>query len=66
MPERDIGSGLNDVEVGLRLRYEVTREVSPYIGVSYERKLGDTARYARNEGEDVGGWAFLTGVRLFF
>lgn len=66
VPERDIGSGLNDVEVGLRLRYEVTREVSPYIGVSYERKLGDTARYARNEGEDVGGWAFLTGVRLFF
>jgi copper resistance protein B len=66
VPERDIGSGFNDVEVGLRLRYEVTREISPYIGVSYERKLGDTARYARNDGEHVGGWSFLTGIRLFF
>ncbi|QDJ12001.1 Copper resistance protein B (plasmid) [Roseomonas mucosa] len=66
VPELGVGSGFNDIEAGLRLRYEVTREVSPYIGVSYERKLGDTARYARNEGEDVGGWAFLTGIRLFF
>ncbi|MBC9178745.1 copper resistance protein B [Pseudoroseomonas ludipueritiae] len=66
VPELGVGSGFNDVEAGLRLRYEFTREVSPYIGVSYERKLGDTARYARNEGEDVGGWAFLTGIRLFF
>jgi len=66
VPELGIGSGFNDVEAGLRLRYEFTREVSPYIGVSYERKLGDTARYARNEGEGVGGWAFLTGLRLFF
>ncbi|MBC9175978.1 copper resistance protein B [Pseudoroseomonas ludipueritiae] len=66
VPELGVGSGFNDIEAGLRLRYEVTRKVSPYIGVSYERKLGDTARYARNEGEDVGGWAFLTGIRLFF
>lgn len=64
--ELGVGSGINDIEAGLRLRYEVTREISPYIGVSYERKLGDTARFARREGEDVGGWAFLTGIRLFF
>ncbi|MDJ0391632.1 copper resistance protein B [Roseomonas sp. E05] len=64
--ELGIGAGFNDIETGLRLRYEFTREVAPYIGVSYERKLGDTARFARNEGEDVGGWQFLTGIRLFF
>ncbi|MXP65306.1 copper resistance protein B [Roseomonas sp. M0104] len=64
--ELGTGAGFNDVEVGLRLRYEVTREVAPYIGVSYERKLGDTARFARNEGEDVGGWQLLAGVRIFF
>ena len=66
VPELHVGSGINDIEAGLRLRYEFTREVSPYIGVSYERKLGDTARYARNDGEDVGGWTFMTGIRLFF
>jgi len=64
--ELGIGAGINDVEAGLRLRYEFTREVAPYVGVSYERKLGDTARFARNEGEDVGGWQLVTGIRLFF
>ncbi|MBI0435987.1 copper resistance protein B [Roseomonas sp. KE0001] len=66
VPELGVGSGINDVEAGFRLRYEVTREVAPYIGINYERKIGDTARYAREEGEQVGAWNFVTGVRLFF
>lgn len=66
VPELGVGSGLNDIEAGLRLRYEFTREVAPYIGISYQRKIGDTARYARHEGENVEGWNFLTGIRLFF
>lgn len=66
VPELGVGSGLNDIEAGLRLRYEFTRELAPYIGISYQRKFGDTARYARNEGENVEGWNVLTGVRIFF
>lgn len=66
VPELGIGSGINDVEVGLRLRYEFTREIAPYIGISYERRFGDTARYARRDGENVEAWNFLTGIRLFF
>lgn len=66
VPELGIGSGLNDVEAGLRLRYEVTREVAPYIGVNYTRRIGDTARFARREGERVEGVEFVTGLRLFF
>lgn len=66
VPENGIGSGLSDVELGLRLRYEVRREFAPYIGVSWDRKVGDTARFARAEGESTGGFSFVTGVRVWF
>ncbi|WP_425442548.1 copper resistance protein B [Sphingomonas lenta] len=66
VPENGIGSGLSDIELGLRLRYELRREFAPYIGVSWDRKLGDTARFARAEGESTGGFSFVTGVRVWF
>ncbi len=42
VPETGTGSGLTDLEAGLRLRYEGRREFAPYIGVSWERQFGDT------------------------
>jgi copper resistance protein B len=54
------------VELGLRLRYEIVREFAPYIGVSWERKVGKTADFARDEGEDVDSLAFVTGIRFWF
>ncbi|MGH8073559.1 MAG: copper resistance protein B, partial [Lysobacter sp.] len=47
---RGIGSGLGTIEVGLRLRYEVTRQFAPYIGVVHERAFGDTADFRRADG----------------
>jgi copper resistance protein B len=66
VPELGVGSGFNDFEAGLRLRYEFTREVAPYIGVNYTRRFADTARYARRENERVESVEFLTGIRLYF
>jgi copper resistance protein B len=66
VPELGIGQGLNDVELGLRLRYEIVREFAPYIGVTWHRKLGETANFARREGEDVDEFAMLAGVRFWF
>src|SRR3546814_9755282 len=63
IPELGIGSGLSSAEIGARLRYEFVPEFAPYIGVEYERSFGDTARFARAAGEDVGGWSFLVGLR---
>jgi copper resistance protein B len=60
------GSGLSNAELGLRLRYEISREFAPYIGISYDRKTGMTADFARNRGEDVGGASFVAGVRAWF
>ncbi|MSO85557.1 MAG: copper resistance protein B [Rhodospirillales bacterium] len=64
--ERDIGSGVNSVGVGLRLRYEIIREFAPYIGFQWERKLGQTADYARADRETVDNRSFVTGVRFWF
>jgi copper resistance protein B len=65
-PENGIGSGLSDVEVGLRLRYEIRREFAPYIGLHWERKFGETADLARDEGEDVNDLMFIVGLRAWF
>jgi len=66
VPEDRYGAGLTDAELGLRLRYEITREFAPYVGLSWERKLGRTADYARARGEDIGGASLVAGVRFWF
>ncbi len=61
------GSGINSAELGLRLSYDVIdRSFSPYIGISYERKFGQTADYAREEGEQRGVWQAVIGTKLMF
>jgi copper resistance protein B len=65
--EIGIGSGINDIELGARLSYDVIdRSFSPYLGVVYERKLGQTADFARDENDDLGGWRLAIGARLMF
>jgi copper resistance protein B len=66
VPEIRIGSGISSAEAGLRLRYEIVPEFAPYLGVHYGRSFGDTARFRRAAGEDVGGWTFLMGVTTWF
>jgi len=61
-----IGSGLSDAELGLRLRYEIRREFAPYVGISYDRTFGDTARFARASGEKAGATSLVAGVRAWF
>ncbi|MEX2617675.1 MAG: copper resistance protein B [Alphaproteobacteria bacterium] len=65
--ETGVGSGVNNVEVGLRLSYDlVDRTVSPYLGIVYERKFGDTAKFAKAEGEDAAAWFAVIGTRFMF
>lgn len=65
-PERGIGRGINDVELGLRLRYEIRRELAPYVGVNWSRKLGSTAELARAMGKDASETALVLGVRIWY
>ncbi len=66
VPASRIGAGLSSAEAGLRLRYEIAREFAPYVGVSWERRYGATARYARRDGGGTGGVALALGVRAWF
>ncbi|MET0532726.1 MAG: copper resistance protein B [Steroidobacter sp.] len=65
-PENGIGSGLSDAEIGLRLRYEIRREFAPYIGLHWERKFGQTATFAREDGEDSDDLLVVAGLRAWF
>ena len=64
--EWGMGSGLNNLSVDLRLRYEIRRELAPYLGVSWFQRFGKTADLARSEGQDVAELAILGGVRIWF
>lgn len=64
--ELGVGQGINHIELGLRLRYEIRREFAPYIGVSWNRKLGETADLAEAEGSDIDVISFVVGLRFWF
>jgi len=57
VPELEISSGIADVDVGLRVRYEITRKLAPYVGLSYSRHFGDF------EEEDT---TAVAGLRFWF
>jgi len=61
-----IGSGLSDIEVGLRLRYEIRREFAPYVGINWEKKFGSTADFARQDGLDTSDTQIVVGIRAWF
>lgn len=65
-PERGVGSGLSTTEAGLRLRYEWRREFAPYIGVTWNRRWGDTAGFSRLDGAEVEETRWIAGVRIWF
>jgi len=65
-PQIRLGSGLTDAELGLRLRYEISRQFAPYIGVSYEAKTGRTADFVRADGKDPTTTSFVAGMRFWF
>jgi len=60
------GAGLSDAALDLRLRYELRRDLAPYVGVSYQRRFGRTADYARLAGEDPERTSLVVGVRAWF
>ena len=64
-PATRIGSGVSDVQVGLRLRYEIRREFAPYIGVNWVRRMGTTADYARQDHQPVLDRQIVVGVRIW-
>jgi copper resistance protein B len=66
MPDLGLGRGFGYAEAGLRLRYEIKEAFAPYVGLSWSRDLGRTARLTRAEGENPETKSVVMGVRSSF
>ena len=62
----DRQSGFNSIRLGLRYRYEFSREFAPYVGMYWSRALGNTADVAELAGESVSETGFVLGARFWF
>jgi len=65
-PARKVGAGLDKIEAGLRLRYEIVPEFAPYVGIEQGWKLGDSARFTRLAGENPSVTSMVVGLRFWF
>jgi copper resistance protein B len=64
--ELGIGAGISDVELGLQLRYEITRKFAPYLDAAWTRQLGETASISRADGHDPEEARLSVGLRFWF
>jgi copper resistance protein B len=61
-----IGSGLAELTLGFRVRYEIRRQFAPYAGVEWTGSTGETADIARAAGEPVRDTRAVVGLRVWF
>lgn len=66
VPNRALRRGLTEVETGLQVRYQITRDFVPFVDFRYSRLIGETANIAKSEGEDRGAFRILLGLRIKF
>lgn len=64
-PARDVAAGLSDVDVGLRLRYEITRKFAPYLGAIYQRMHGTAFVSDPIDSGRSAAWRLAAGVRAW-
>ncbi|MGH9772797.1 MAG: copper resistance protein B [Candidatus Acidiferrales bacterium] len=64
--QRRLGTGLSNLDTGIRVRYEISRKFAPYVGFAYNRKFGDTATLARQAGETIADPRFVFGFRVWY
>jgi copper resistance protein B len=62
---RGIGSGLSDVDGGVRLGYQFSRKFAPYVGYVYSGVFGQTATFSRQSGKPAGANQFVLGIWLW-
>ncbi len=65
-PARAVRSGLSDVDLGLRLRYEITRKLAPYVGATYEHRVSPSPDRTRTVSSRADELRLAVGVRSWF
>ncbi len=66
IPESDLGAGVHGADFDFRLRYEISREFAPYIGVRYSTVFGETADISSRNGDEDHDLLFIVGARIAF
>jgi len=61
-----VAAGISDAELGLRLRYEVTRSFAPYLGVTYDQRFGDAIADRMIQGDTESDTRMVAGIRALF
>ena len=59
---RGIGTGLSELDGGVRLGYQFSRKFAPYIGYTYSGVFGQTARLTREAGEPTAASRLVFGI----
>lgn len=62
VPDWGVGTGVNDLGLGFRLRYEIHRKFAPYVGYTHDWAFGETADLG---GGDASSGALVFGVRVW-
>ena len=65
-PSRGVGSGLSELDTGLRIRYEFSRKLAPYIGFAYNQTFGATGTLTRDDGGIAHDPRFIFGLRVWY
>jgi copper resistance protein B len=63
--QRNVGAGLSNAGLGVRLRYEFRREFAPYVGLDWSRAFGSTATLIRDQGRDADDLQVVAGLRAW-
>lgn len=66
IPDLDVGAGFTNANVGVRLRYEISRSFAPYVGVEWTSALGETRDIRESLGADIQSTRAVIGLRALF
>lgn len=66
IPDLDVGAGFTDANIGVRLRYEISRSFAPYVGVEWTSALGETRDIRESLGADIQSTRAVIGLRALF
>ena len=61
-----IAAGISKTELGLRVRYEIRRELAPYVGLAWTHARGRNPDHVRGSGPDDSEMHAVIGLRAWF
>jgi copper resistance protein B len=65
IPELGLGSGLTHAAAGVRLRYELSRQFAPYVGVEWQAASGETGDLIEAAGGESEQTVLMIGLRAW-